>query len=99
VPIVFTLGAVQPRPVVEDGEIVIRQRMKVGMSADHRFMDGFHMAVLFDTLREWLTRPYEHFGPIPQGVEAAPAEPASVPAPAVGPAAAHLQLVTEETRS
>ena len=98
VPIVFVLGAVQPRPVVEDGEIVIRQRMKVGISADHRFMDGFHMAVLFNTLREWLAEPYEHFGPVP---EASPAERAPSPA-APGhaiPAGAYLQLVAEESKS
>jgi hypothetical protein len=99
VPIVFTLGAVQPRPVVEEGEIVIRQRMKLGISADHRFMDGFHMAVLFSTVREWLVEPYEHFGPVPQGVEASPAERADSPAPAAGPAAACLQLAAEENRS
>jgi pyruvate dehydrogenase E2 component (dihydrolipoamide acetyltransferase) len=99
IPIVFTLGAVRPRPVVEDGEIVIRQRMKVGMSADHRFMDGLHMAVLFNTLREWLARPYEHFGPVPRAAEVAPADPVSVPSPASSPAGAQLQLVSEEAQS
>ena len=87
VPIVFTLGTVRPRPVVEEGQIVVRQRMKAAMSADHRFMDGFHMAVLFGMLREWLERPYEHFGPIPHSAEAESAEEAAAaevrsPAPA-----------------
>jgi len=98
VPIVFTLGAVQPRPVVEEGEIVIRQRMKLGISADHRFMDGFHMAVLFGTVRDWLVAPYEHFGPIPASAEASPV-PAPAAPPVASPAAAYLQLATEENRS
>lgn len=76
VPIAITLGAVQPRPVVEEGQIVIRQRMKVGMAADHRFMDGYHMAVILGTLREWLARPHEHFDPVVQRAEAPHADPA-----------------------
>jgi hypothetical protein len=104
VPIVFTLGTIRACPVVEDGEVVIRQRMKLGISADHRFMDGFHMAVLFAAVREWLDQPYERFGPIPRGAEASPAVPASCPAAspagARGGAVVHdLQLVTEESNS
>jgi pyruvate dehydrogenase E2 component (dihydrolipoamide acetyltransferase) len=90
VPIVFTLGAVQPRPVVEDEEIVIRKQMQVGISADHRFMDGYHMAVMARTLKEWLARPYEHFGPIPQSAEASPTEQVSSPSSAASPAGSPL---------
>lgn len=75
VPIVVTLGAIQQRPVVEEGQIVIRQRMKVGMAADHRFMDGYHMAVILGTLREWFARPHEHYDPVVQSAEAPQAEP------------------------
>jgi pyruvate dehydrogenase E2 component (dihydrolipoamide acetyltransferase) len=99
VPIVFTLGAVQPRPVVEDGQIVIRQRMKVGISADHRFMDGFHLALLFRTLRRWLERPYEHYGPISRSAEASPAVRVGSTAPAARPAAGARPVLAAGERS
>jgi pyruvate/2-oxoglutarate dehydrogenase complex dihydrolipoamide acyltransferase (E2) component len=70
VPIVFCIGAVQPRPVVEGDQIVIRQRMTITITADHRLIDGFHLSLMFGTLREWLERPQQSFGPIPRGTEA-----------------------------
>ncbi len=66
-PAVFCTGAVQARPVVEDGQIVIRQRMTITLTADHRVIDGSHLALMFGTLREWLEKPHEHFGEIPPG--------------------------------
>ncbi len=47
-PQVAILGvhAIQERPVVRDGEIVIRQMMNFGLSFDHRLIDG-HYAVQF----------------------------------------------------
>jgi 2-oxoglutarate dehydrogenase E2 component (dihydrolipoamide succinyltransferase) len=47
-PQVAILGvhAIQKRPVVRDGEIVIRDIMNLGLSFDHRLVDG-HYAVMF----------------------------------------------------
>ena len=47
-PQVAILGvhAIQKRPVVRDGQIVIRDMMNFGMSFDHRLIDG-HYAVQF----------------------------------------------------
>jgi 2-oxoglutarate dehydrogenase E2 component (dihydrolipoamide succinyltransferase) len=53
-PQVAILGvhAIQERPVVRDGEIVIRHMMNFGLAFDHRLIDG-HYAVQF--LRRTIT--------------------------------------------
>jgi pyruvate dehydrogenase E2 component (dihydrolipoamide acetyltransferase) len=70
VPVVFAAGAVQPRPVVEDDQVVVRQRMNVTVTIDHRFIDGHHLASILGTLRACLERPHENLG-IPGSAEAA----------------------------
>ena len=37
---ILAIGGVEPKPVVIDGEIQVRQRMRVTMSCDHRVVDG-----------------------------------------------------------
>jgi pyruvate dehydrogenase E2 component (dihydrolipoamide acetyltransferase) len=64
VPILLATGAVREVPVVEDGTVVIGKVMKVNATFDHRFIDGFHAAVMSKTLRAWMEDPYEKFGPI-----------------------------------
>ncbi len=96
VPIVITLGAMQPRPVVEEGQIVIRQRMKVGMAADHRFMDGYHMSVILGTLKEWFARPHEHYDAVTRSAEEPQAAPdESLAASVRGAMVQNLQHVTQ----
>ena len=41
VPIVMTLGAVRDAPWVEEGEVVIRPVLSVGVTLDHRLLDGY----------------------------------------------------------
>jgi pyruvate/2-oxoglutarate dehydrogenase complex dihydrolipoamide acyltransferase (E2) component len=43
---ILGIHAIQKRPVVRDDEIVIRQMMNMGLSFDHRLIDG-HYAVMF----------------------------------------------------
>ena len=64
VAILLATGKVQDVPVVEDGEIVIRKRMGVHATFDHRFIDGFHAAIMSKVLREWFADPETHFGKI-----------------------------------
>src|SRR5205823_2039441 len=40
-PLVVLVGEVQERAVVEDGRVVARPIMTLGVTFDHRFMDGF----------------------------------------------------------
>jgi 2-oxoglutarate dehydrogenase E2 component (dihydrolipoamide succinyltransferase) len=49
---ILGIHAIQKRPVVRDGQIVIRDMMNLGMSFDHRLIDG-HYAVQF--LRRLIT--------------------------------------------
>src|SRR5207253_3793584 len=37
---ILAVGAAEPRAVVQDRQIVVRDRMKVTMSCDHRVVDG-----------------------------------------------------------
>ena len=68
VPILLATGAVREHPVVEDGAVVIRKVMKVNATFDHRFIDGYHAAVMARTLRQWLEHPEEMYGAIPTEV-------------------------------
>lgn len=69
VAILLATGAVKEMPVAEDGQVVVRKIMKVNATFDHRFIDGYHAAVMSRTLRKWLENPEENFGPIPSGSE------------------------------
>ena len=51
------LGAAEARPVVVNGQIVIRDRMKVTMSCDHRVVDGAAGADYLRTLRQYVEQP------------------------------------------
>jgi pyruvate/2-oxoglutarate dehydrogenase complex dihydrolipoamide acyltransferase (E2) component len=61
VPILVAVGAVKEAPIVEDGAIKVGKMMSVNATFDHRFIDGFHAAVMSRVLRKWLERPYQHF--------------------------------------
>ncbi len=74
VPILLAVGAVKDVVVPDDGEIVIRKRMTVNATFDHRFIDGFHAAVISKVLKEAFAEPEKHFGPIPESTLPGPAE-------------------------
>ena len=54
---ILGVGAVMPKPVVRDGEIVIRQVMKVALSADHRVTDGVEGARFIKEIQGILEQP------------------------------------------
>ncbi len=64
VPLIFAVGAPVKTPVVEDDKVVIRHRMKICASFDHRFIDGIHVSRMAQVITQWLTEPERHFGPI-----------------------------------
>ena len=45
------------RPVVVDGQIVIRKMMNLSSSFDHRFVDGYDAAMMIQALKEMLEQP------------------------------------------
>ncbi len=54
---ILAIGTAESRPVVIDKEIVIRERMKVTMSCDHRIVDGAIGAEFLKTLRQYIEQP------------------------------------------
>jgi pyruvate dehydrogenase E2 component (dihydrolipoamide acetyltransferase) len=54
---ILAIGAAAARAVVIDGQVVVRDRMKVTMSCDHRVVDGAAGAEYLRTLRHYLEQP------------------------------------------
>jgi pyruvate dehydrogenase E2 component (dihydrolipoamide acetyltransferase) len=54
---ILAVGAVVETPVVEDGQVTIRPRMRITMSCDHRVIDGALGARFLATLRGMLEEP------------------------------------------
>ncbi len=54
---ILAVGAVEDTPVVVDGEVVVRPRMRVTMSCDHRVIDGATGSEFLGTLRAMLEEP------------------------------------------
>ncbi len=54
---IMGVGAITPTPVVVDGEVVVRDRMKVTLSCDHRVVNGAQGAEFLRTLRRLVENP------------------------------------------
>lgn len=54
---IMAVGAMQPKPVVLEGEVVVRQMMKVTLSCDHRIIDGATGAKFLQTFKKILENP------------------------------------------
>jgi pyruvate dehydrogenase E2 component (dihydrolipoyllysine-residue acetyltransferase) len=54
---ILAVGAMQPKPVVHNGEIVPRQTMRVTMSCDHRVIDGATGAKFLQTFKQIMENP------------------------------------------
>ena len=54
---ILAIGSVEEVPVAEDGQVVIRNRMKMTMSCDHRVIDGALGAAFLATLKGMLEEP------------------------------------------
>lgn len=54
---ILAVGAMQAKPVVRDGEITVRQMMRVTMSCDHRLVDGATGAKFLQTFKQMLEQP------------------------------------------
>lgn len=55
---ILTVGKVEPTPVVVDGQITIRPLMNVGLSVDHRIIDGALAAAFLQNVKRKLEQPY-----------------------------------------
>ena len=56
---ILAVGSTIEKPVVVDGEILVRQRMRVTMSCDHRVVDGATGARFLQTFKAMLENPLE----------------------------------------
>jgi pyruvate dehydrogenase E2 component (dihydrolipoamide acetyltransferase) len=54
---ILAVGAMSPKPVVRNNEIVLRQMMRVTMSCDHRVIDGATGAKFLQTFKKILENP------------------------------------------
>ncbi|MBI4513053.1 MAG: 2-oxo acid dehydrogenase subunit E2 [Gemmatimonadetes bacterium] len=54
---ILAVGAVREKPVVVEGEIEVRKRMRVTLSCDHRVVDGATGARFLQTFRKMLENP------------------------------------------
>jgi pyruvate dehydrogenase E2 component (dihydrolipoamide acetyltransferase) len=54
---ILAIGGVEEKPVVIDGQLEVRQRMRVTMSCDHRAVDGATGAKFLQTVRRYIENP------------------------------------------
>jgi pyruvate dehydrogenase E2 component (dihydrolipoamide acetyltransferase) len=70
-PMVVLVGELEDRVVVEDGEPVVRPMLTLGVTFDHRFMDGFHGGRMIRVFREYMADPAAAGDVVPSGEVAA----------------------------
>ncbi|MGQ0539461.1 MAG: dihydrolipoamide acetyltransferase family protein [Gemmatimonadaceae bacterium] len=54
---ILAIGAIEPKPVLHNGAVAARRRMRVTMSCDHRVIDGATGARFLQTLRRLIENP------------------------------------------
>jgi pyruvate dehydrogenase E2 component (dihydrolipoamide acetyltransferase) len=54
---ILAIGGVEEKPVVVNGALEVRQRMRVTMSCDHRAIDGATGAKFLQTVRQYIENP------------------------------------------
>jgi pyruvate dehydrogenase E2 component (dihydrolipoyllysine-residue acetyltransferase) len=54
---IVAVGAIVPKPVVVDGQVTVRRRVRLTMSCDHRVIDGATGAAFLRTLKQMLENP------------------------------------------
>jgi pyruvate dehydrogenase E2 component (dihydrolipoamide acetyltransferase) len=55
---ILAVGSITPTPVVVDGQVVVRDRMKVTLSSDHRAIDGATAARFLQEVKRLLEEPF-----------------------------------------
>jgi pyruvate dehydrogenase E2 component (dihydrolipoamide acetyltransferase) len=54
---ILAVGKITPTPVVENGQVVVRQLLKLTLSCDHRVVDGAVGSAFLQTLKAHLENP------------------------------------------
>ncbi|MGM0401170.1 MAG: 2-oxo acid dehydrogenase subunit E2 [Chloroflexota bacterium] len=55
---ILGVGRIRPEPTVVDGEITVRQRMWLSLTADHRLVDGAPAARFLQAITRYIESPY-----------------------------------------
>jgi len=55
---ILAIGSITPTPVVVEGQVVVRNRMKVTLSSDHRAIDGAIAARFLQEVKRLLEEPF-----------------------------------------
>jgi pyruvate/2-oxoglutarate dehydrogenase complex dihydrolipoamide acyltransferase (E2) component len=58
-PLLLLVGEVTEKPVVKEHEIVARPVLPIGVTFDHRLLDGYQAGILAKTFRGIIERPFE----------------------------------------
>jgi pyruvate/2-oxoglutarate dehydrogenase complex dihydrolipoamide acyltransferase (E2) component len=57
VPIILLVGAVEDRPMAQDGKVVVRPMMSLTATLDHRIIDGFQAGRMASEMKRYLENP------------------------------------------
>lgn len=60
VPLLLTVGSIQDTPWVVDGKVEVRPIMKIGVTFDHRLVDGVHAAAMARHFKRSFAEPEKH---------------------------------------
>ena len=62
VPLLLALGAIRDKAVVENGEVKVRPVLSIGVTFDHRLIDGVHAAQMSDEFKKCFAEPEKYLG-------------------------------------
>jgi pyruvate dehydrogenase E2 component (dihydrolipoamide acetyltransferase) len=54
---ILAVGAIMPTTVAHEGQVIVREQMKITLSADHRVVDGAVAAGFLQDLKHLLEQP------------------------------------------
>jgi pyruvate/2-oxoglutarate dehydrogenase complex dihydrolipoamide acyltransferase (E2) component len=60
VPLLMAIGAVSDRPVAINGKVEVRPMMSIGVTFDHRMMDGVHAAEMSREFKKVMSEPEKY---------------------------------------
>jgi pyruvate/2-oxoglutarate dehydrogenase complex dihydrolipoamide acyltransferase (E2) component len=62
VPLLLALGTIRDKAVVENGEVKVRPVLSIGVTFDHRLIDGVHAAQMSDEFKKCFAEPEKYLG-------------------------------------
>jgi pyruvate dehydrogenase E2 component (dihydrolipoamide acetyltransferase) len=62
VPLLLALGTIRDKAVVENGEVKARPVLSIGVTLDHRLIDGVHAAQMSNEFKKCFADPAKYFG-------------------------------------